>query len=480
MLAAAATAALAGGPALPSAPDLMPPPVLKALQGSGLPLASFGVYARPIDAARPVTAVNAEAPYVLASTAKLVTSMAALDLLGDHWRWRTHAFVTGPVSNGRLLGDLIIVGGGDTRLTSADLTSWMQRMRTQGLEEVWGDILVDRSAFTLRDGDHQHTPEPAPDRPHHLRPDALLVDGGVLQVTVAPTRGPLAEVQTVPSLAGVSLVNKVVMKGGCHASARWQPGAKPQLAVEGSWGTGCGPRVLAMLPPTESGYATHVIAGLWREAGGRLRGKVRGIDLTGGQRDRTRLPFFGADGEALLPWSTFASEPLPEIVREMNKTSDNLAARSLMLALARDFPVRTATLPRAQERVHDWLQRQGLAPGDIEIENGSGLSRAERGKPRALVQLLVNAWKSRQANAFVESLPVAGVDGTLQHRMQGGPAAGQAFLKTGTLLDARALAGYVRSASGTVYAVAALVNHPEAARATPALDAFIEWLAKSG
>jgi D-alanyl-D-alanine carboxypeptidase/D-alanyl-D-alanine-endopeptidase (penicillin-binding protein 4) len=74
---------------------------------------------------------------------------------------------------------------------------------------------------------------------------------------------------------------------------------------------------------------------------------------------------------------------------------------------------------------------------------------------------------------------VAGVDGTLVGRMTRGAATGQAFLKTGTLLDTRALAGYVKSRSGRTYAVAALVNHPDARRATPALDALIEWLARS-
>ncbi|HEV8690273.1 MAG TPA: D-alanyl-D-alanine carboxypeptidase, partial [Ideonella sp.] len=89
------------------------------------------------------------------------------------------------------------------------------------------------------------------------------------------------------------------------------------------------------------------------------------------------------------------------------------------------------------------------------------------------------AWGTRQASSLIDSLPVAGVDGTLEHRMTRGAAAGQAHLKTGTLLDTRALAGFVHGRSGKVYAVAALVNHPDAARAMPALDAFIEWLARS-
>jgi serine-type D-Ala-D-Ala carboxypeptidase/endopeptidase (penicillin-binding protein 4) len=147
----------------------------------------------------------------------------------------------------------------------------------------------------------------------------------------------------------------------------------------------------------------------------------------------------GPDGELQLPFSTHISAPLPELLREINKTSDNLAARNLMLAL----------------------------------------SRAERAKPRAFVDLLAKAWQARQATSLIDSLPVASRDGTLEHRMTRGAAAGQAFLKTGTLLDTRALSGYVKGRSGRTYAVAALVNHPDAGRATPALDALIEWLARS-
>jgi D-alanyl-D-alanine carboxypeptidase/D-alanyl-D-alanine-endopeptidase (penicillin-binding protein 4) len=188
----------------------------------------------------------------------------------------------------------------------------------------------------------------------------------------------------------------------------------------------------------------------------------------------------GADGKQLLPWAVHLSEPLPVVLHDMNKSSDNVTARHLMLALSRGFPLRAATLPDAQARMHEWLLHQGLAAGDVQVENGSGLSRGERAKPRALAHLLANAWHAPRLREFLLSLPVAGMDGTLQHRMQGTAAEGHAFLKTGTLLDTRALAGYVQAASGKMYAVVLMVNHPEAARATPALDRFIEWLARSG
>jgi len=211
-----------------------------------------------------------------------------------------------------------------------------------------------------------------------------------------------------------------------------------------------------------------MVAALWAATGGRVRGGV----VEGG---------LGSAGAAASPagWASEFIAPLPDLIREMNKTSNNVAARQLLLSLSPTEPV-SGALHDAQERVHAWLRTQGLADGDIRIELGSGQSRAERGKPRAMVQLLAQAWRAAAGKALLASLPIAGVDGTLAHRMRHGAATGQAHLKTGTLSDARALAGYVYARSGRVYAVSAMVNHPAAGRGTPALDAFIEWVVNNG
>ena len=459
----------------------LPDALRRKLAGSGLPLPSFGLYARPVGQPRVLLSLNAEAPFTLASTAKIVTSLAALDLLGPGFRWRTYAFLTGPLDRGFLRGDLMLVGGGDPLLSTAELRHWFGRLRAQGLREIGGDIVIDRSAFALHEEDHAGTPEPGPDRPHHVRPDAFTIDAGVVHLRLETAGGPRTEVHTELPLPGVPLVNKVAASGGCRTALRWSEAqGRTQLWVEGAWAAHCGARELTVVPPSHADFVASAVVGLWREAGGRLGGRVRFGDLNAVDPARERLPLFVADGAALPPFATHVSAPLPEVLREVNKTSHNLGARHLMLSLARGFPLQSATLARARERVRDWLARQGIAPGDIELDNGSGLSRFERGKPRALAQLLSHAWTAREASAFVDSLPVAGVDGTLAHRMQGGYAAGQAHLKTGTLLDTRALAGYVRGRSGRVHAVAALVNHPEAARATAALEAAIEWLARNG
>ena len=446
------------------------------LRASGLPLASFGAFVRPVDSETPLVAVNPEGSYAMASATKVVTSLAALDLLGVDFRWRTFAFLQGTLMDGTLLGDLLIVGGGDARLTSAELRDWFSRLRAQGLQRIAGDIVLDRCAFDLNEGDFANTPPPSTGRAYHVRPDALAIDEGLLHVSVDAARGAKAAVTLEPPLAGVRIVDRVAMRGGCTATARLAEDATgSRLDVHGSWSNACGHRELVLVPEAPAQFTTRALAGLWAEAGGSLSGAVVERARQAGAATNPA----GPDGRRQVPWAVHLSQPLPVVLHDMNKSSDNVAARHLMLALARGFPLRAATLPEAQARMHEWLLRQGLAAGDVQVENGSGLSRGERAKPRALAQLLANAWHAPRLREFLLSLPVAGLDGTLQHRMQGTAAEGHAFLKTGTLLDTRALAGYVQAASGRMYAVAMMVNHPDAARATPALDRVIEWIAKS-
>jgi D-alanyl-D-alanine carboxypeptidase/D-alanyl-D-alanine-endopeptidase (penicillin-binding protein 4) len=460
----------------------MPGPVNSAISASGLPLKSFGFFAQEVGSERTLAALNEDTPYMMASTTKVVTSLAALDLLGPYYRWRTSAYAMGPIVRGKLLGDLLIVGGGNAQLTSAELQAWFARMHAQGLDEIQGDIVLDRFAFNLSDADHVGTPVQSPDRPRHVWPAALTLDEGQLGVTLQATRGKRPTLELVPALSEVTLVNQVTSGGGCEATARWDDAAPgsgagdARVVVRGSWGAACGTRTISFVPPPHSGYAARALPAMWAKTGGTLGGRVVATDRPLGEK---ALPV-GTDGEVLQPLSFDRSKPLPELVRDINKTSDNMAARNLMLSLSPGFPERPATLAGAQKIMRMWLREQGIADGDIEVENGSGLSHTERAKPRAMVQLLRQGWKGEQAEAFLESLPIAGVDGTLVNRLVGGQAKGRAFLKTGTLNDTRALAGYVRSLSGRLYAVSAMVNHADAAAGRPALDAFIEWVARNG
>ena len=471
--------------------DSLPPAVASILRNSGLPATSFAFDVRPVDGAggRPLVAFHAEQPFLLASTTKVVTSLAALDLLGPQHRWRTTAYATGPVSGGRLAGDLVIVGGA-VGLTGNELRRWFRQMRDEGLATIAGDIVLDDVALL-----HELDPKQAATTQAERAPDAPLdprtYNLGKLLVSVKPGIGDRAVVTVKPTPANVRVVNDVLMGGGCSAWARWKSadeidsGPPLQLWVRGRWSADCSAEDIAYVAPPAGARldpelgatarvqpiaAPRLVAEFWAEAGGALHGHVV-------VRDAPARP-------RAARWSSDLLTPVGEVLREMNKTSNNEAARNVLLSLAPasvdSGGLRVGTLKAAQERMRGWLRAQGLRDGDITVVLGSGQSRAERGKPRALVELLRNAWRSAESQTLVDSLPIAGVDGTLVHRMTHGAATGQAYLKTGTLSDTRALAGYVRAKSGRVYAVSMVVTDPDAAKGTPALDSLVEWVARTG
>ena len=175
--------------------------------------------------------------------------------------------------------------------------------------------------------------------------------------------------------------------------------------------------------------------------------------------------------------------PWGEVLRMMNKQSDNPSTRLLYLTLGlagmADDPA-TPTAELAARAVKAWFTEHRIPATGLVIDNGSGLSRSERLTPRQLVQMLQAAQAGRWGPELMMSLPLAGVDGTLRNRLKTGPAAGRARLKSGTLKNAVALAGYVPDEDGRWWAVAAMVNHNQAVAARPALDALIDWVAGGG
>ena len=180
------------------------------------------------------------------------------------------------------------------------------------------------------------------------------------------------------------------------------------------------------------------------------------------------------------PFATLDSPPLWDVVRDINKLSNNVMARQLFLTLATARAPPPATIERATETVVAWAARRNLKMPELVLENGSGLSRRERISAGSLARLLLAANASPVREEFASSLSVAAMDGTLQRRFLNGSVAGQALLKTGTLDGVRALAGYVINEDGRRFAVVAIVNHANAAQTQGALDYLVQWVYRSG
>jgi len=449
-----------------SAPAALPREIARAFLDQGIPLTDVGVVVQETGAGRPLFAHQAEQSMNPASVMKLVTTFAALELLGRDYRWRTEAYLRGTLADGTLDGDLVLKGSGDPKITIEQWTAFVAMLRERGLETITGDLVVDRSAFRLPPHDAAAF-DGEPLKPYNVGPDALLVNFKSVRFRFLPAAdGASVEVIAEPALPQLALgAAPVPVAGPC---GDWRTSvsaafiAQPRAAAAsfpGRYPRDCGERDWHLALLDHPSYVHGMFASAFAAAGGRFGGAVR-------------------DGRApagAAPFAVLESLPLYEIVRDINKLSNNVMAQQVYLTLATTGAAPPATPEKARDTVARWLAKRRLAIPGLVIENGSGLSRTERISAGGLARLLAAADASPVREEFASSLAVAAIDGTLQRRFQNGTVAGQALLKTGSLEGVRGLAGYVIDNTGRRWIVAAIVNHPNAARAPYALDALVQW-----
>ena len=456
--------------ALPASaqPNALPLVVRSALLEAGIPLANMAAVVRELGSRRVALSVNANAPMNPASVMKLVTTYAALETLGPGFRWRTDVYLDGMRRGEVLEGNLVLKGRGDPKLDYEQFWALLRNLRGKGLREIRGDLVLDRGYFAEGAGD--------PDgfdgeglRPYNVLPDALLVNFKAVRFAFVPEAETGAvRVFAEPHPAALEIANGLRLAEGACAEGRafraligasFEPGPPPRAAFTGRYPSSCGEREMhvALLNPQDNVAA--VMRQLWTELGGAWNGGV-----SAGQAPVGAAPFH-----------VHESPPLAEIVRDTNKYSLNVMARQLFLTIAAETVGAPARLEDAQRVVRQLLAVKGVDAPELVLENGSGLSRAERISAASLAALLGAAWQSPVMPEFVASLPIVAIDGTMRRRLRGDPVAGRAHIKSGLLADSVAIAGYVLDRSGRRQAVVAIVNHPAAPKAQGALDALLRW-----
>ena len=450
---------------LPAAPDQLPPSVALALRNSGIPVSNVAIAVQDISRDQLILSINPAMPMNPASTMKLVTTYAGLELLGPAYRWQTQSFLAGSLKDGVLEGDLVLKGGGDPHITLEDFWLMLRALRARGLKDIRGDLVLDRSRFGPIEYDAGRFDGDAL-RPYNVGADALLLNFKSVRFQFWPDTGAgVVRVSADPPI--VEVVHSLRLgEGPCgewrdriKADFQSQPPA-PRALFSGSYSASCGERDwhVALLSPNQ--YADALFRALWRELGGTITGSVRD----------------GIVPPQARPFGSFESPTLSEVVRDMNKFSNNVMARQLFLAIAADESGAPATTEAAQRAVKAWLAKKGLDFPELAIENGSGLSRTDRISAQSLTALLVSAFRSPSMPELLASLPLVAVDGTMRRRLKNGAIAGQAHIKTGSLSDVRAIAGYVLDRSGRRHAVTMIVNHPNAAQSQAAQDALLNWV----
>lgn len=440
----------------------LPPSVIAALKTAAIPLGSVAVVVQNVDGGRPLIRHNAEAAMNPASTMKLVTTYAALELLGPAFTWTTEALADTPPAAGVLNGNLYLRGSGDPRLALEQFWLLLRELRTRGVRKIAGDLVLDRSSFAVPTHDPAEF-DNEPLRPYNVGPDALLVNLGSLQLTlrVAAERKTVDVIATTPS-DSLRIDNRLRLT--LDDCGDWRERVKPtvdgtRITLTGSFSAYCGDRSLNLAPWPADVQVEQLFRALWQELGGTLRGKVRA---------GTTPP----DAQAI---ALHESPSLGEIVREINKYSNNVMARQVFLTLASERP---ATTEGAGRRIAAWLAEKDLHMPELVLDNGSGLSRTERISADSLSALLLAAWKSPVMPELMASLPLAGIDGTLKKRLGNGAAAGRAHLKTGYLDGVRAIAGYVQDSGDRRWIVVFLINDPRSRLGKPAMDALLGWVAE--
>jgi serine-type D-Ala-D-Ala carboxypeptidase/endopeptidase (penicillin-binding protein 4) len=473
--------------------DPLPASVRQALRQAGIPQSGIAVQVMEAGKRTPLISINAHRPMSPASTMKLLTTFAGLDLLGPDYTWKTEAWIDGDLKDGVLKGNLILKGYGDPKFTVEQFWLWLSELRARGLREIRGDLILDRSYFDLppyNPGEFDNDPL----RAYNVGPDALLVNFNVVHFQYLPD-GPNLKVSSEPRLDGVTLDNQLRPNDGKTNCNYWddQVSVQPRgdsVVFQGDYPVGCGEREqnLSVMPHTR--YVGALFSAVWKELGGTLQGTEREGLVT---------------GSAKL-FSTHRSEPLSVIIRDINKFSNNVMARQLFLTLGESLPdplseraasgdappqvtesgqpvfppepgqMGRMSIERSILAMRTWLARNDLDFRELILENGAGLSRTARISAAHMAQLLQLAYRHPLSAELQASLPILGVDGSVRKRLRDSPAASFAHLKTGTLESVKTIAGYVQSHSGRKWIVVFFINHPNARAGQEAQDTLIDWL----
>jgi D-alanyl-D-alanine carboxypeptidase/D-alanyl-D-alanine-endopeptidase (penicillin-binding protein 4) len=444
----------------------LPTEVLALLKREGISQDSVGIEVRELNAQVPLVRVNAQQAMNPASTMKLLTTFVGLDLLGPTFHWKTEAYIDGTLDKGVLHGDLILKGYGDPKLTIEQFWLWLSEIRARGIQEIEGDLILDRTFFNIEPHDPGDFDRDSA-RAYNVGPDALLLNFNTLRLRYLP-EGNRLKVISEPSLEGVQLDNQLTPQSTPLNCDDWEDKIRIQargdsVILQGGYPSECGEHEqnLNLMPHTR--YMAAVFSAVWQELGGKLKGVARDGKLS------TTAKLI----------STHYSAPLAEIIRDINKFSNNVMARQLFLTLSSSVPENSAvSIPLSIATIKAWLAENKLDFKELILENGAGLSRLERISPEHMAQLLQSVAEHPLNAEMIASLPILGVDGSLKKRLKKSPAASHGHLKTGTLEGVKTIAGFVKSVSGKEWIVVFFINHPNAKRAAAAQDALLEWVQK--
>ena len=462
----------------------LPSVVAEALKKSGIPQESVAIIVQAVDNANATIMHNGSKSLNPASVMKLVTTNAALDLLTPAYRWKTEIYQDGIVNNGVLDGNLIIKGYGDPSFNAREFWRLLMSLQQAGIKDIKGDLVIDKSYFSNNIGG-RNAFDNETWRAYNAMPSAFLVNGRNTSFKFSAIGSDLnsARVNIVQEfeLPELQIVNNMrLIPGACsewrnHMSYTVKARENGKVVTfGGTFSPECGEKYLELSVFTDDQYVFYFFKKLWRELGGKFSGELK-VQLKIQDTPIGAVKIIGQ-----------LSDPLGYVVRDINKWSNNLMARQLLLTISAEKSLPPATEAKGAMIIKDWLSSKELNTkalngkrlnlDELVIENGSGLSRVERISAEHLSQMLVSAYNSPVMPELMSSLPILALDGTVMKRLKDSPVAGRAHLKTGSIDGVSTIAGYVLDKQNKRQVLVMLVNHANAGASKAAQDALIEWV----
>jgi D-alanyl-D-alanine carboxypeptidase/D-alanyl-D-alanine-endopeptidase (penicillin-binding protein 4) len=447
--------------------SVLPHSIQLVVSGHKLPKDAFSFLVQEINGDAPLLAVNTDVPLNPASTMKTLTTLAALEELGPDYTWRTSVYALGPIEEGTLMGDLLIKGGGDPFLVEEHFRSMLKAVQRLGIKRISGNLVLDTSYFDPSVS-AQTSIDSQSSRTYNVLPDALSVNFQTVTFFFAPhPHGEDVVIATDPVLPNLSVTNNLKLGSGpctgfqrgiAFGTDKTDPG---HVTFSGRFPASCEhyqlPRAVLDAPT----YAFGMFQMLWKELGGEFVGELRA----------GKAP---ENEEAFLEWS---SPPLSDVIKSINKFSNNLMTRQLLLALGVERFGTPATVKKGIQAATDYLASHAIPADALVMVNGAGLSRDARISTALLNNILQRGYSISLMPEFIASLPIGGIDGTMRNRLRDVDTRGNMHVKTGSLDEVAAVAGYVNARSGKIYAVSGIVNHELADRGPgiELLDALLAW-----
>ncbi len=438
--------------------------VLKLRQ---VPYESLSIYVEDVDTGETVLQWRDGERRNPASTIKLLTTLVALDVLGPTYRWKTEVYANGDIQGERLDGDLLIKGYGDPFLVTERVWQLLRDIRHAGIREIGGDLLIDDSFFEIGDYDPAAF-DRQPLRAYNVAPNALLMNFKVVRYWFEPDhQSETVTVRLDPALENLRVRNDLSLAPGrCRGYQRGitisTNERSNEVTFSGRFPDGCKRYAMDRAALSHNEFVYGLFKLLWRESGG---------EFGGGWQNALADP----DAEPIV---SFESPPLSEMIARVNKHSNNVMARQLLYTLSAEVDGEPGTEEGGRRAIAKWLTENKLESGKLAIENGAGLSRNSRITAAEMGSLLRFAWRQPYMPEYLASMSISGLDGTLSRRFRGTELIGKAHLKTGSLDDVSALAGYLQSRSGRRLAVVAMQNYRDIHRGPgeEVQEALLRWL----